>query len=52
MQLPKLKMENFTILLAIITYIIFTIFTYHPLENAFFIDPLTKTYGIANENQN
>lgn len=52
MQMPKFKMENITILLAIITYIIFTIFTYHPLENAFFIDPLTQTYGITNKNQN
>ena len=52
MQLPKFKMENITILSAIITYIIFTIFTYHPLENAFFIDPLTQTYGITNKNQN
>ena len=41
-----MKKENFAILLVIIIYIIFGIFTYYPLKNNLFIDPIDNTYGI------
>ena len=41
-----MKKENFAILLVIIIYIIFGIFTYFPLKNNFFIDPIDNFYGI------
>jgi len=42
----KLNLNIFVFLFTFIVYSIFTFFTYFPLENNFFIDPTTKTYGI------
>ena len=41
-----LKLENITILLVIITYIIFTLLTYYPIHSNIFIDLKTGTFGI------
>ena len=42
----NLNLENYTILLAIITYIIFLILTLYPPKIKLFIDPINNTYGI------
>ena len=41
-----LKMENLSILFAIIIYILFGLLTYFPPEITLFKDPITLTYGI------
>ena len=46
MNKEDLKLENITVFLVIIVYIIFAILTYFPLENGLFIDPKNLTYGI------
>lgn len=46
MKKDNLKLENITILFAIITYIIFGILTYFPPHNELFRDPIHNYYGI------
>lgn len=46
MNLKDLKMENKTIILAILTFIIFGILTYYPPKLNYFKDPLDNNYGI------
>lgn len=41
----NLKLENVTIFLVIIVYIIFGLLTYFPPENDLFMDPTNLTYG-------
>lgn len=41
-----LKMENLSIVLVIIIYIIFGLLTYFPPQNELFLDPINITYGI------
>lgn len=48
MEKKDFKLENKTIFLIIIVYILFTILTYYPLKNNLFIDPQKETYGINN----
>ena len=43
----NLKLENITIFLVIIVYIIFGLLTYFPPENDLFMDPTNLTYGIT-----
>lgn len=43
----NLKLENVTIFLVIIVYIIFGLLTYFPPENDLFMDPTNLTYGIT-----
>lgn len=45
-NIKNLKLENITILLVVIIYIIFGILTYYPLKNNLFIEESTNTYGI------
>ena len=42
------KMENKTILLVILIYIIFTILTYYPLNNSLFEDPTKCVFNLIN----
>ena len=42
----NLKLENVTIFLVIVVYIIFGLLTYFPPENDLFMDPTNLTYGI------
>ena len=46
MMMRDLYQENKTILYVVIVYIIFTIFTYFPINNNLFIDPITGILGI------
>ena len=46
MMMSDLYQENKTILYVVIVYIIFTIFTYFPINNNLFIDPITGILGI------
>ena len=43
----NLGLENVTIFLVIIVYIIFGLLTYFPPENDLFMDPTNLTYGIT-----
>lgn len=47
MMTKDLYQENKTILYVIIIYIIFLLLTYFPIDNSLFIDPISKTCGIA-----
>lgn len=49
MNKDDLHLENVTIILVIIVYTIFTILSYNPLKSGIFIDPISKTCGIAKE---
>ena len=46
MMMKDLKLENVTIFLVMIIYIIFGVLTYYPLEVDLFLDPMTNNYGI------
>lgn len=46
MNMKDFKMENVTILLVILIYVVFTILTYYPLKNDLFIDVEKLIYGI------
>lgn len=46
MEKDNLKLENLTIFLVIIVYIIFTILTYYPLKIDLFKDQKKDIYGI------
>lgn len=46
MNKRDLKLENITIFLVIIVYVIFTLLTYFPLKNSLFMDHKNQTYGI------
>lgn len=45
-RMKDLRLENAAILLTIIIYVIFGIFTYNPPKNELFKDPLDNSYGI------
>lgn len=45
-RMKNMKKENFAIFLVIMIYMIFGIFTYYPVKNNLFIDPVNNTYGI------
>lgn len=49
MNKKDFQLEKITIFFAIGVYIIFGIFTYHPLRNNLFIDPRNSSYGIIKE---
>lgn len=49
MNKDNLRLENITIILVVIVYTIFTILTYNPIKSGIFIDPISKTCGIAKE---
>lgn len=49
MNKDNLHLENVTIILVIIVYTIFTILSYYPIKAGIFIDPISRTCGIANE---
>lgn len=46
MSNKDLRLENISIIFAILIYVIFGLLTYNPPKNDLFIDPLTNTYGI------
>lgn len=41
-----LKLENLSIFIVIIVYLIFGSLTYYPIKNEFFKDPISNIYGI------
>jgi len=49
MNKDNLHLENVTIVLVIIVYIIFTILSYNPINAGIFIDPISNTCGISKE---
>lgn len=49
MNKDNLGLENITIILVIIVYVIFTILSYYPIKSGIFIDPISKTCGISKE---
>lgn len=46
-----IKLENFTFLLVILTYIVFTLLTYFPIKCDLFYDPVGLYYGIEKINR-
>ena len=49
MNKDNLGLENITIILVAIVYVIFTILSYYPIKSGIFIDPISKTCGISKE---
>ncbi len=47
-NIQNLKLENVTIILVCIVYILFGILTYYPPKNNLFLEEKTNTYGIPN----
>ena len=45
-KIKNLELENLTIILVILCYIIFGLLTYYPPKKNIFMDPLTNKYGL------